>query len=217
MKQYIQTHETFINQVRELVIGFQNDEQLIEKLEHVKLCYGGTAHNVRGTTIYDQWDNSKGKVEMVVLNPRCESSWSQLAGTTVHELGHVMAGHGCGHNAEWKASCVLLGLQNVKASGQEYNSEDFNPAFWLKLLMIPKPTDGKPLNGANGGSGGGLPVPCSHGIGSRGGKSRGKNSGSRMKKYTCECEKPVIVRHAGNRFNATCNECSALFIKIVEN
>jgi hypothetical protein len=55
-----------------------------------------------------------------------------------------------------------------------------------------------------------LPKPCGAGIGTRGGKSRGIGSGSRLRKYVCDCGQ--IIRAACDDLDATHNECKSAFI-----
>jgi len=210
-KQYLQTHETFIEAIRQIAISQLSDDTEIETLKNTRLCYGGTSSSIRGQTRFEQWQNGDIKpADLVVINPCIESSWLQIAGTTLHELGHVLSGIGSGHGKDWKDNCKRLGLQNIMAAGQCYNTESFNSYVWERLLVTYKPTDGKPINYHSDSSNVSF-KPCSHGVGSRGGKSRGKGSGSRMKKYICQCEKPVIIRHAGDNLHAHCDDCSAPF------
>jgi hypothetical protein len=51
--------------------------------------------------------------------------------------------------------------------------------------------------------------PCSAGVGTKGGKSRGAGSGSRLRKFTCGCG--VIARVGRDEFNATCGDCGTAF------
>lgn len=81
------------------------------------------------------------------------------------------------------------------------------------------PTDGKPLvsSGLSPlpkiGLGKGTVIgPCTAGIGTKGGKSRGVGSGSRLRKYSCEHGQ--IIRAATDELNATCNICSTLFKQV---
>jgi hypothetical protein len=48
-------------------------------------------------------------------------------------------------------------------------------------------------------------------VGVRGGKSRGAGSGSRLRLWTCDCQKPVKVRVASDNFRATCDLCGHPF------
>lgn len=51
----------------------------------------------------------------------------QLAGTVVHELGHVMVGGTEGHSPNWNDACSALGLTVTAHSGQHYKPQDFAP------------------------------------------------------------------------------------------
>lgn len=174
------THEQYLAAVRDVVIK-EADITGEEKtaLENVKLVYGHR-HGRYGFTCYDSWENKDGKHAVIQLCLNAEESLLQLATTTIHELGHVIAGHAAGHGPEWKAACRRLGFPGARAVG-------FNPHDPLSLniqqaiLKIPEPTDGKPnkdFDEAVTTAG-----PC--GQGTRGGKSRGKGSGSRLKKIEC--------------------------------
>ena len=59
-----------------------------------------------------------GPVEVVEIAPAGEESLVQVAGTTLHELGHVLAGWGAGQGAEWKRACERLGLRRALGAGQ---------------------------------------------------------------------------------------------------
>jgi len=45
----------------------------------------------------------------------------------------------------------------------------------------------------------------------RGSKSRGAGSGSRLRLWICDCQKPVKVRVASDDFRATCGLCAQPF------
>lgn len=191
------THEQYINAVRAIVVARIPEVADREKLMAVKLTYG--AHErVRGVTYFNQWTHH-GKdecVDFACISAMGQESIVQLAGTTIHELGHVLAGAGHGHDGEWHDACYRLGLRNIKAAGTRYLWANFMPDIRERIVALGVPSDGKPqfLNGllTRKGTGGavgrmlpgGLPG-CTHGVGSRGGKSRGVGSGSRMLKVVC--------------------------------
>lgn len=209
------THESYIHNVRNLALSRLSDEGEKKALEEAKLVYGCGDSGLRGVTHFNAWKN--GSPEAHALAEICafgESDPVQLAGTTIHELAHILAGHGAGHGPKWKAACAKLGLRFCKAAGTKYTPACFCADVRLGLATLPKPTDGKPLARLGGIDIPGLPIlprPCSHGIGSRGGKSRGKGSGSRLRKWVCGCG--VIARVARENFKATCNECGTDFQK----
>lgn len=74
------------------------------------------------------------------------------------------------------------------------------PNFWTNVTA-----------GANGSAG--TVRPCKAGQGSRGGTSRGTGSGSRLRLWECECDKPVKVRVASDDFRATCDVCEQAFTR----
>jgi hypothetical protein len=43
----------------------------------------------RGVTVFDAWENGVGRVDIVEI-----AATGQVAGTVIHELGHVLAGRG---------------------------------------------------------------------------------------------------------------------------
>jgi hypothetical protein len=212
----MQTHESFINRIREVVLNNAKDnlsKTQIEIIKSVKLCYGGTDGNIRGITVFDNWQKGKDSAPLICINPICQSSYIQIFGTVIHELSHAIIPFEHGHDKVWKEACGLLGLVDAKAAGQDYQQSCIEPSLFKKLNKIAKPTDGLPNNKPrlNAKTNKFTPAPCSHGQGSRGGKSRGKGSGSRMKKYICICEPPIIIRHAGDDLDCRCNVCKENF------
>jgi hypothetical protein len=208
------SHEAYIHSVRSLAIARLTDEGERKALEEAKLVYGCGNTGLRGVTHFGAWKN--GSPHAHALAEVCafgESDPVQLAGTCIHELAHILAGPGAGHGPKWKAACAKLGLRFCKAAGTKYTPACFAQDVRIGIASLHKPTDGKPL--AREGieiPGLGLltaPRPCSHGIGSRGGKSRGKGSGSRLRKWVCGCG--VIARVAREEFKATCNLCGTDF------
>lgn len=201
-------HEEFIKRVVELSVNRLPAEDR-EKCA-AKIVYGSGLgmRGVRGITAFGAWKN--GLPQALPIVEICASSEEgpiQVAGTTIHELGHVLAGHGHGHDGAWREACATLGLRAAKAAGMRYTLAALDPAIRHEVARMAI-LDGKPLNGTSILA----PKPCSHGVGSRGGKSRGKGSGSRLRKWICACApKPVIVRVSSDTFDATCNACGARF------
>src|SRR5262249_54357460 len=146
-----------------------------------------------------------------------EESNVQLAGTTIHELGHVLAGPGVGHGPEWRKASHTLGLTITSAAGQAYAPKHFAPDVWAAIEQLAFPTDGLPSFRTTRG-----PVapkaklrPCPMGLGTRGGRSRGPGSGSRLRLWECACTPPVKVRVARDDFDATCNVCGRVYTRKV--
>jgi hypothetical protein len=149
-----------------------------------------------------------------------EESAVQLAGTTAHELAHCLAGRDAGHGREWKVACRTLGLVRASASCQVYGGEDFARKVWTELLLLPDPTDGSPVHrvilGPQPAKVIAKPGPCPLGNGTKGGKSRGPGSGSRLRLFMCQCpEKPYRARVACDVFDVNCNRCGSLFERVV--
>jgi len=218
-----QTHETYIRAVAALAIkmGDLNPTERME-LQSIKLVYGAGPAGTRGVTYYNRWKPNADKVvPFVEVCAFGQESLVQVCGTTIHELGHVLAGWDAGHGKGWSDACKRLGLSNIQAAGTEYAWECFAPKLRAKLEALPAPIDGnpngKPLAGLPGlgvtrfGGLIGTLKPCGAGVGTRGGKSRGVGSGSRLRLFQCGCERPVKVRIAADTFDATHNVCAKLF------
>ncbi|HLA79663.1 MAG TPA: hypothetical protein VJU18_18965, partial [Vicinamibacteria bacterium] len=144
-----------------------------------------------------------------------EESFIQVAGTTIHELAHSLAGPGAGHGPSWKAACATLGLRVAQAGGQEYSPEHFDTKVWATIEALPHPSDGRPQFGAPGAEPP-RPRPCPLGIGTRGGKSRGAGSGSRLRLWVCGCPEGTPgrkVRVACDTWDATCNRCRVAYAR----
>jgi len=196
MKAKTNTHETYIQMVRDLAVDRALELELIDETEaarlwETKLVYGlGLMGGYRGVTMYKVWANGhEGGSDVVEIAAAGEESWLQLAGTTVHELAHVLAGHSAGHKAEWKDDCTRLGLRRAKAAGMFYTLAALDPKLREQVYYLAKTlADGSPDFSAMFLTTGIRPKvarPCSAGIGSRGGTSRGPGSGSRLVKVTC--------------------------------
>ncbi len=208
------THEQFIHAVREIAVKRLTEEERKAVLD-AKLVYGAGSRQTRGVTYFGCWDkgHEHGNHAFAEVCAFGEDSPVQVAGTTLHELGHVLAGLGKGHGKGWKEACERLGLTFVRAAGTKYSLACFAPDIRDAIAALPVPTDGKPQPfGGFGPSGMPLQLklrPCSAGIGVKGGKSRGAGSGSRLRKYVCDCG--VIARVARDNFNATCGDCNTTF------
>ena len=209
-------HESFIASVAKLAIArLSRDEQAKCKL---RLVYGsGAGTNARGVTFYSRWQNGDPEpIDLVEICAFGEESLIQVAGTTVHEIAHVLAGHEAAHGPEWKAACGRLGLRCARAAGMRYSLAALCPAI-RELVWRHEFDDGRPDVGMSVFGLLGVPTlsptirPCSHGVGSRGGTSRGRGSGSRNRKFTCGCDPVVIVRSARDELHATCDLCGEGF------
>ena len=205
------THEQFIHAVRDIAVQRLNAEDRAAVLD-AKLVYGAGSQHTRGVTYFGCWKNGHDHAfaEICAFG---EDSPIQVAGTTLHELGHVLAGIGKGHGKEWLAACRKLGLLYVRAAGTAYSLACFAPDIRLAIAALPQPTDGRPQP-FGGIAPNGTPLqlklrPCTAGIGAKGGKSRGAGSGSRLRKFVCGCG--VIARVGRDAFNATCDDCSTSF------
>lgn len=216
------THEQFIQRVARIA-GTRKALTELERVTvaNIKLAYGAGASGLRGITYYDAWGKPDSKAPFVEVCAFGQESIVQLAGTTIHELGHVLAGWGAGHGPQWIDACAKLGLTGIKAAGTEYAWECFARDIRGRIQKLGAPTDGAPVpqslvpHGALGFAGGLTvgPKPCGAGIGTRGGKSRGVGSGSRLRLWECECLPPVKVR-ASRELDVTCNCCTGLFVRV---
>jgi hypothetical protein len=219
MKDTKATHETFVSAVRNLAATRIGDEAKRAQILAAKLVYGvGSGTGARGVTYYSAWQNGEPlPVDVIEVCATGEESNTQLIGTTIHETGHVLAGYGSGHGPAWKVACAALGLTTAEAGGQAYQQTDFDSILWAAAQALKVPVDGKPVFRGAGMVVGLVPRkprPCSMGIGTRGGKSRGAGSGSRLRLFECKCPKPVKVRVASDTFAAHCDVCSEAFTRI---
>lgn len=243
------THEAFIQAVRDLSVAYASNvhprmhahgfttvpalsSDQLASVARAKLLYGRGHYGLRGVTQFGAWvqAGTKAPDELIEVCAASEESWIQLAGTTIHEVAHVASGLGNGHNKTWKESCHALGLRRVHASGTHYQLANFAPQLRMQLAALDKPADGTPA--INGVAMTGLvnvkARPCAAGIGTRGGKSRGKGSGSRLRKYVCDGfitamnDHPVspfaekvphgqIIRASTDALDAKCNVCGGHF------
>lgn len=207
----MRTHEQFIHDVRAAAVARLNEEDRRLVMD-VKLVYGaGYKTGARGVTFHKVWQNGH-KHDLCEICAFGEDSIIQVAGTTIHELAHALAGVGAGHSKAWVEACAKLGLRFVRAAGTRYSLACFTPDVRMALAGMKLPTDGGP-GALLGLSPNVAPVsqgrPCSAGVGTRGGKSRGVGSGSRLRKFVCSCG--VIVRASRDVLNATCNDCGSAF------
>lgn len=203
------THENYIEMVAHIATKRLSDEDRA-RLNGLKLAYGAGPAGVRGVTYYDRWGNPDSKAPFVEVCAFAQESLVQLAGTTIHELAHVLAGFDAGHGPGWKDACGRLGLNRVKAAGTRYLWSMFARDVREPIANLPTPDDGAPVPSLFNGFAV-RPRPCAAGIGTKGGKSRGTGSGSRLRKFECDCRPPVIVRASRDELRATCNDCLAGF------
>jgi hypothetical protein len=242
------THELYLHAVRDLVVSWAAQRAAIgveqaDRLAHAKLLYGVGDGTYRGVTVFNAWHHGTdpahtvgtaassgqagqtetsgaGRVDIVEVAATGQESWVQLAGTVIHELAHVLAGHAAGHDTQWKDAAVALGFtKRPAAAGQVYHLSMIEPTVRHAVYDLARRIgDGRPefqatlLPTAPGT--GMVPRPCSAGVGTRGGVSRGKGSGSRLRLWECACTpKPVKVRLASDDFRATCDRCHAAFTR----
>lgn len=220
------TTELFIHGVRDAVVAYAVAEGTVTdaqaaKMRNAKLLYGIGDGSYRGICHYAAWENGVGRVDVVEIAASAQESWIQLAGTTLHELGHVLSEWGEGHGNGWKDGCVALGFQiRPAAAGQRYSLAMFAPKLRLAIYALAaRIGDGSPafrtygLGGLAGLFANVKLKPCSAGVGTKGGTSRGTGSGSRLRLWECSCERPVKVRVASDNFQAHCDVCEQPFTR----
>lgn len=215
------TTERYIHAVRDAIVAWATAERSITdeqaaRLHHAKLLYGIGDGSYRGICHFNAWENGVGKVDVVEIAASAQESWVQLAGTTLHELAHVIAGWDEGHRNGWKDAAKSLGFtMRPAAAGQVYRLAMFNPTLRHAIYRLAEQIgDGSPAfrtHGPGGVYATATLKPCSAGVGTKGGKSRGAGSGSRLRLWECGCERPVKVRVASDSFAAHCDQCGEAF------
>jgi hypothetical protein len=210
------THEAFIHGVRAIVAARLADDATRTRLYDAKLVYGSGERGTRGVCYFEAWQKGRPH-DFLEVCATGEESPVQLAGTTIHELAHCLAGRRAGHGPDWKRACQALGLTVAQAAGQAYAPEQFAPEVWAAIAAHPVLTDGVPAFASHGsGPFLGLPVaptprPCPLGTGTRGGRSRGAGSGSRLRLWVCACAPAVRARVASDDSRAQCLSSGTAF------
>lgn len=209
------SHEEYLESVRQIAVLRLNDDLSARPLRAAKLVYGSGPASVRGQCIFAAWDAGVRR-DFLEICAQGEESPVQLAGTTIHELAHCLAGPDAGHGKNWRAAAHRLGLENAKAAGQEYRPTDFASDLWAQVAAIAQPTDGSPAFHGEIGSTGVHTKPCPLGIGTRRGKSRGPGSGSRLRLFVCDCVRPLRLRVASrdDYLSVQCLDCKGRFHRI---
>jgi hypothetical protein len=87
------THEQFVHDVRAAAVAWATDRGTITEAEAgrtlaAKLVYGAGDGRYRGVCHYSAWANGVSPVEVVEIAAAGKESLVQVAGTTLHELGH---------------------------------------------------------------------------------------------------------------------------------
>ena len=166
------THEQFIQSVACIVAARLGPTERA-KVETIKLVYGAGHGGIRGVTYYSRWKAGAETVPFVEVSAFGQEHWVQVAGTTIHELAHVLAGWNAGHGPIWKEACERLGLRKAKAAGHSYRLSSFAPDIREAIAALPRPSEGEPVAALSFGLGLVPMKECPAGIGTRGGKSRG--------------------------------------------
>jgi hypothetical protein len=213
------THEQFVHDIRAAAVaralaGGTVDQVEAARILSAKLVYGAGDGRYRGVCHFQAWAHGTGPVEVVEIAAAGEESLIQVAGTTLHELAHVLAGWEAGHGPDWKKACERLGLRRALAGGQCYLLAAMAPEIRTEVVgLVAGLVDGHPafMAALSPVRVAPTPKPCPAGIGVKGGKSRGKGSGSRLRLWVCACEKPVRVRVATDEFRAHCDVCGEAF------
>lgn len=207
------THEAYIAAIADIAASRLSSSEAAV-VRGIKLTYGAGPSGVRGVTYYNRWHAASGSiVPFVEISAFNQASVCQVAGTVIHELGHVLAGFSAGHAKPWHDACSKLGLRHVKAAGTNYTWAHFAPDIRERVTALVLPRDGKP-NAIELPRGMTMKLkPCGAGVGTRGGKSRGPGSGSRLRLWTCECVPPVRLRVARDALEVRCLCCNTNFLK----
>jgi hypothetical protein len=185
------TRDEFLEAIRAVAIARLNDPVGKARLSAVKLSYG-MSHPARfGVCIFKAWTNDNCPTDFVEISACTEQSIYQLAETALHELAHSLAGWSAGHDKRWREAAQKLGLLYPKPVGSHNSPVVFAPDVLAELALLGELTDGRPAftQAASGTS----PI-CPIGIGTKGGKSRGRGAGSRLRLFVCGCNPPVKAR-----------------------
>jgi hypothetical protein len=152
-----------------------------------------------GASHYQHWDACRSRLGR--RSARCY----QLP---LHELAHSLARWAAGHGPAWRSAARALGLIRAQAAGQGYSSKDFDPELWVIINSLPEPADGQPRFAHEG-----INLRCGAGGGTRGGTSRGRGSGSRLRLFVCACMPPIRIRVArdANNLHVRCLDCNTIF------
>ena len=206
------THETFITTIADAALArLTADER--HAFDGIKLVYGSGPNGTRGVTFFNRWapQGSNGARPFVEISAFGQESPIQLAGTTLHELAHVLAGVDAGHGPKWKAACERLGLRVARAAGTQYLLASLDARLRYLVSSLGTPQDGKPVSFTDLFGAGFVPKlkPCGAGVGTRGGKSRGPGSGSRLRLWQCSCG--CKARVASDTFEAVHTPCGTAF------
>lgn len=214
----MRTHEDYIRDIAAFVVMHADLNPTEEAtLAGIKLVYGSGPSGTRGITFFGRWKAGETERPFVEISAFGQESIVQLTGTTIHELGHVLAGWGAGHGKDWHSACERLGLVGIKAAGTDYTWANFAPWVATYAMAIAPPEDGEPVQSLiarmgktiTPGMTGYKLTGCKAGIGTRGGKSRGTGSGSRLRLWQCACG--VKARVASDTFDATHDPCGSKF------
>jgi len=200
------THEQFVHDVRRAAVAWARARGTITEAEAgrilaAKLVYGAGDGRYRGVCHYSAWANSVGPVEIVEIAAAGEESLVQVAGTTLHELGHVLAGWGVGHGAEWKRACERLGLRRALAAGQCYLMVSMAPEIRAEVARLAEGlVDGHPafMAALSPVRVAPAPRPCPAGVGVKGGTSR-----ARARDRICACGSAGARSRCGSGWRAT--------------
>jgi len=212
------THEAYIAAIwaiiRKRPALTKEDRAAMDK---TRLSYGvNPTGGTRGVTWKDGWNHNVGgkpKIGMMIcLHADGQESLCQLAGTTLHEAAHVIAGLDCGHDGVWKSACARVGLP-AAVNGTAYSWDKFDPAVAKAIQRLKAPNDGWPVldEETKQAFAAGKVKPCGAGHGTRGGTSRGKGAGSRHYRYICEhkapCALPPKINCGFQTLQADCRVC----------
>lgn len=180
---------------------------LHDRITHTKLVYGVGRAGVRGVTYFEAWDDETGTIRPVVeLGMFGTRDAVQVACTTVHEFGHVIAGMGAQHGPAWKSATSALGIRKPRQAGQTYYLTTLEPRLRTRITTLIFSLTGKPAFNGGTYSGGSSARGCTFG------HAKPARATSPILTYACSCGTRISSTHDVSA--VTCTVCDGSFAPV---